>query len=101
MVKPTSLIWTRMPASAPRRRMAYAKIAAAAVALADRGGLEEVTIRNLARRLESGAMSLYRYVSNKDDLWDLMLDAAFGEIQLPPNRTTNWRREVLRVGSAR
>jgi AcrR family transcriptional regulator len=75
----------------------YAKIAAAATALADKGGLGDVSIRNLAQRIQCGVMSLYRYVSSKDDLWDLMLDAAFAEIVLPSKNSRNWRRDVIQV----
>lgn len=97
MVKPPALIWERMSDSPPRRRAVYAKIAAAATALADKGGLDDVSLRNLAQRLQSGTMSLYRYVSTKDDLWDLMLDASFGEIVLPSKTSRNWRRDVIQV----
>ena len=99
MVKPPAILWERMPASPPRRRAVYAKIAAAATALADKGGLDDVSIRNLAQRIQCGPMSLYRYVSSKDDLWDLMLDSAFGEIALPSKSSRNWRRDVMQVAS--
>jgi AcrR family transcriptional regulator len=97
MVKPPVIVWERISEAPRRRRAVYAKIAAAATALADKGGLETVSIRNLAQRLQSGAMSLYRYVSSKDDLWDLMLDASFGEIALPAKTSRNWRRDVIQV----
>ena len=97
MVKSPAIVWERMSASPPRRRAVYAKIAAAATALADKGSLDDVSIRNLAQRLQSGTMSLYRYVSSKDDLWDLMLDAVFAEIALPAKSSRNWRRDVIQV----
>lgn len=97
MVKSPAIIWERMSAAPAPRRAVYAKIAAAATALADKGGLADVSIRNLAQRLRCGAMSLYRYVSSKDDLWDLMLDTAFGEIALPSKNSRNWRRVLIQV----
>ncbi len=93
------LIWERMSTARPLRRLTYQEIAAAAIALADEGGEESVSMRSLAKRLGSGTMSLYRYVINKNDLWDLMLDGAFGEIALPSRISGHWRRDVIRAAS--
>ena len=51
--------------------------------LADEEGLEGLSMRGLAKRLDAGTMSLYRYVADRDDLLDLILDQAFGEIAVP------------------
>ncbi|WP_425578143.1 TetR/AcrR family transcriptional regulator [Streptomyces albiaxialis] len=67
---------TRGPAAGRTR----AELADAAVRLADRGGLEAVSMRQVARELGVGQSSLYRYVASRDDLLDLMTDAAAGEI---------------------
>ena len=56
----------------------------AAVKLADREGLESCTVRRLAAELGVGAMSLYYYVSSKDELIAGMVDIVFSEIELPP-----------------
>ena len=40
-------------------------------------------MRRLGQRLEVEAMSLYKYVSNKDDLLEGMVDLIVGEIDLP------------------
>ncbi len=61
----------------------------AAAEIADRQGIEAVTMRSVATALTAGAMSLYRYVRGKDDLLDLILDAAFGEIELSADGA-NW-----------
>ena len=55
----------------------------AAVALADEGGFESLTMRKLAKELGVEAMSLYNHVANKDDLLDGMIDIVFSEIDLP------------------
>jgi AcrR family transcriptional regulator len=55
----------------------------AAVELAARDGIESLTMRKLADELGAGAMSLYHYVSNKEQLLDEMVDIVFGEIELP------------------
>jgi AcrR family transcriptional regulator len=56
------------------------QIVAAATKIADAEGLDAVSMRRVAGQLNAGAMSLYRYVSTKDDLLDLMLDGVMGEI---------------------
>ncbi|MFJ2905557.1 TetR/AcrR family transcriptional regulator [Streptomyces sp. NPDC087212] len=70
------------------------RIVAAALALADEGGLEAVSLRKVAARLDAGPMRLYRYISTKEELFDLMVDAVQAEI-LPEERPGDWR-EALR-----
>jgi AcrR family transcriptional regulator len=71
------------------------RIVAAAVALADEGGLAAVSLRKVAARLDAGPMRLYGYVSTKDELFDLMVDAVQAEI-LPEAWPADWR-EALRL----
>lgn len=61
-----------------------------AVRLADRGGVDGLSMRRLADALGAGAMSLYHYVANKDELLDAMIDVVFGEIELP-SEETDWQ----------
>ncbi|WP_436771333.1 TetR/AcrR family transcriptional regulator [Yinghuangia sp. YIM S09857] len=79
------------------------RIVAAAVALADEGGLEAVSLRKVAARLDAGPMRLYGYISTKEELFDLMVDAVQAEIlpEIPPRtgeeeQPADWR-EALRV----
>ena len=67
----------------------------AAVDLADRGGLESLTMRRLADELGVGAMSLYYYVPNKDELIRGMVDIVFAEIELPPS-DVDWQTAMRR-----
>ncbi|MFF7944289.1 TetR/AcrR family transcriptional regulator [Nocardia gamkensis] len=57
-----------------------------AIELADRGGLAAVSTRRIAEKLGVSQSALYRYVSSRDDVLDLMVDTAAGEIDLdiPP-----------------
>jgi AcrR family transcriptional regulator len=59
------------------------RVVAEAVRLADREGAEGLSMRRLASVLGAGAMSLYRYVANKEELLDAMIDVVFAEIELP------------------
>lgn len=59
------------------------RVVAEAVRLADSEGVDRLSMRRLADELGAGAMSLYHYVSNKDELLDAMIDVVFDEIELP------------------
>lgn len=66
-----------------------------AVALADREGIDAVTMRRLARKLGAGAMSLYYHVPHKDALLDGMVDLVFAQIELPPT-DLDWKTALRR-----
>lgn len=68
---------------------------AVAVALADRGGLDQLTMRRLAEELGVEAMSLYHHVPNKDAILAGMIDLVFAEIELPP-RDVDWKTAMRR-----
>ena len=70
------------------------RVLKAAVELADREGIDAVTMRRLAESLGAGAMSLYHHVPNKDALLDGMVDLVFAEIELP-SAGIEWK-EALR-----
>ncbi|MGZ4173277.1 MAG: TetR/AcrR family transcriptional regulator, partial [Solirubrobacteraceae bacterium] len=59
------------------------RVLRAAIALADQGGFESLTMRRLATELGVEAMSLYNHVASKDDLLDGMVDLVFAEIEPP------------------
>ncbi len=48
--------------------------------LADAGGLEAVSLRNVAGELGVGPMRLYAYTATKEGLLDLMIDAVYAEL---------------------
>lgn len=78
---PGLAIWTRperSPAGRPPRR-SRAEITDAAIAIADREGLNAVSMRRVAAGLGTGAASLYRYLDSREDLLDLMTDATGAE----------------------
>ena len=55
---------------------------AAAIELADRDGIESISMRKLAQELGVEAMSLYTHVRNKNDLLDGMTDAVIRQIPI-------------------
>lgn len=91
------VLWERVErsAAAARAKLSHSAIAQAAVAMADADGLDNVTLRSLATRLGVAPMALYRYVNSKEDLFQLMVDAAHPEAPASPSRG-NWR-DALRT----
>ena len=73
-----------------------AKIAAIAIRVADAEGLDAASIRRIAAEVGSGAASLYRYVANKQDLFDLMADTVLGE-DLLPRLSRSWRADLRKI----
>ncbi|MCY7301731.1 MAG: TetR/AcrR family transcriptional regulator [Thermoleophilia bacterium] len=74
----------------PRAHLSKDGVLHTAVALASRDGIESLTMRKLSDELGAGAMSLYHYVPNKEELIDGMVDIVFGEIELP-SRNIDWK----------
>ncbi|MEV0898264.1 helix-turn-helix domain-containing protein [Actinoplanes sp. NPDC049802] len=81
-----SPIWTRPARGArgPQPTHTRDEIVTAAIALADAEGLAAVSMRAVAAALNTGAGSLYRYLSSRDDLLDLMTDRVVGELRPYP-----------------
>src|SRR5690349_23041731 len=67
------------------------RVLQAALALADGGGHEALTMRNLGNALGVEAMSLYNHVANKEDIVDGLVDLVFGEIAVPSPGEGDWR----------
>jgi AcrR family transcriptional regulator len=79
-------------------RLSRQKIAAVALALADKEGFEAVSMRRVAQELGVGTMSLYYYVKTKDDLIAAVDDALMGEALLP-SLPRGWRRAMLAIAA--
>ena len=75
------LLWgrTQPAARGPKAALDLATVVRAAIELADAEGLEALSMRRVAERLEMGTMSVYTYVPGKGELLDLMLDTVYAE----------------------
>ncbi|WP_345800193.1 TetR/AcrR family transcriptional regulator [Microbacterium sp. AZCO] len=85
------------PQRGPKREMSVERIVEAAVEIADAEGLAAVSMSAVASRLGYTPMSLYRYVSAKEDLVLLMQEEATG---LPPAsilEPDGWRERLERL----
>lgn len=78
------------PSAKARAPLSRERVLRAALALADTGGIESLTMRRLGQELRVEAMSLYNHVANKDDILDGIVDLVFSEIAVPSDRA-DWK----------
>jgi AcrR family transcriptional regulator len=80
----SAALWGPVARSGIGRPAAHSRdeLAAAAVAIADTGGLAAVSMRRVAAAVGGSAMSLYSYVADRDTLIELMIDQVGGEVAL-------------------
>ena len=69
------------------------KILRRGISLADKQGIEYLSMRKLAESLGVEAMSLYNHVKDKDDLIDGMVSAVIEKFVLPEPKK-KWKREA-------
>lgn len=82
-------------AIAPRTGLDRATVATEALALLEERGLEALSIRALAGRLNVSPMHLYRFFRDKDELLDLVTDVALGADLIPPlDPELDWHTEL-------
>ncbi|MCT2549149.1 TetR/AcrR family transcriptional regulator [Streptomyces atratus] len=73
------------------------RITRAGIDIADAEGLEALSMRRVATALGASTMALYRYVTSKDDLVAIMVEAALSEVPLPDTPPQNWRHGLERA----
>lgn len=84
---------SRSKTSTQRLPLTRERVLQVALALADEGGLEAVSMRQVAQGLSVEAMSLYKHVANKDDLVDGLVELVVVQIDVP-SITINWKQAV-------
>jgi AcrR family transcriptional regulator len=83
------------PTAETRAPLSRERVLKTAVTLADRHGIEWLSMRKLADELGVAAMSLYHYVPHKVELIDGMIDIVFSEIE-PPSPELDWKTAMRR-----
>lgn len=95
-----SLIWSRPErAHKPRPALSREQIVHAALALADAEGIDAISIRRIASRLEVSTMALYWYIERKEDVLDLMVDAVYGELPVEQVTAGDWRSQLQEIAA--
>lgn len=88
------------PTARPPARLSADSIVAAAIAMADRDGLDGVSMRRLGQELGVNPMSLYHHVRDKDALVDAMADAVIARITPDPaaaGESLPWTAELRQL----
>jgi AcrR family transcriptional regulator len=85
-----------IPQTATRAKLSSEQVAAAALELLDRDGLEALSMRRLAEQLGVGTMTLYGYFRSKDELLDAVVDAAVAERE-PFAFEGTWQEQIRRL----
>ena len=85
---------------ARQRRLTPETIVAAAIDIADAEGLDAVSIRRVAAKLDARPMSLYGHISSKDDLLASMADRVTEEMLVRKPLPEDWREAIALVGAA-
>ncbi|MBG0827019.1 TetR/AcrR family transcriptional regulator [Planomonospora sp. ID67723] len=80
---PVTSVWARKHAKREQPALSLDRIVAEAVRLLDEEGVEALSMRTLGARLGAGATSLYRHVTSKDELIELVVDEVYGEMEVP------------------
>jgi AcrR family transcriptional regulator len=79
--------------SSRRTPLSRERILKAAIKLADKEGIDSISMRKIAGTLKVEAMSLYNHVGNKEDLLDGMVDRVASEIELPVI-ARDWKQSI-------
>lgn len=77
------------------RNLSRQKIIEEAINMADKDGLNKLSMRKLADQLDVEAMSLYHHIKNKDDLIAEMVDTVVPSIDLLED-CQDWKDAMLR-----
>lgn len=90
-------VWTRPRRQREQPALSREQIVAEAVKLLDAEGIDALSMRRLGTRLGAAATSIYWHVAGKDELIELVVDAAYGELEVPDAAgPAKWRAAVTR-----
>jgi AcrR family transcriptional regulator len=81
--------------ASPRIPLSRERVLRAALALADEGGVEALSMRKLGQALGVEAMSLYKHVEDKEAILDGIADLVTEEMEIP-SPDLPWREAVRR-----
>jgi len=82
-----------------RARFTVAEVREHAIGIVDRDGLGALSMRSLATALDTGPMTLYNYVKDRDELEGLIAEAVLADVKLPPP-SDDWLVDVKSVATA-
>jgi AcrR family transcriptional regulator len=84
-------------AARPKERLTRERIVDAAMDLMAEKGYDAVSMRSLARALDTGQASLYAHVANREELDQLVIDRICSEMDVPEPDPENWAEQLKQV----
>lgn len=84
----------------PRSKFTRAQLQTAALKIVDEQGLAALSMRNLAAALGTGAMTLYNYLKDREELDALLVEAVAVEVAMPKTGHTDWCEDVRAIVGA-
>lgn len=97
---PVPVVWLRRAELSARSRRELDRVVDIAIGIADRDGLDALTMRRLAAAAETGTTTLYRYLHSRDDLLDLMADTAHAVDDLSDRPSGDWQADMAVIARA-
>lgn len=85
----------RVAVQEQREPLSRDRVLRTAMDLADREGIEALSMRRLATELGVEAMSLYYYVKSKNDILNGIVELALDEVE-PPSGRGSWKSAIRR-----
>ncbi len=80
-----------------KEALSRALIVETGLRILDQDGMDALTMRRVGQELDTGAASLYVYVTNREDLLDAMLDRALGDVEFPPVDGGTWQERLTTI----
>src|ERR1700744_3546847 len=91
------MLYTNIPPVGRPAQINRDAILRTSLSIADRRGLEAVTMQAVASALEVTPMALYRHVADKADLLDGLVESLLSEFPLPA-RELAWDQRLRELG---
>jgi AcrR family transcriptional regulator len=82
-----------------KARFTVAEVRAQALQIVDKDGLAGLSMRSLAAALGTGPMTLYNYVTDREELEGLVAEAVLADVRLP-RPSKDWRSDVKGTATA-
>lgn len=78
----------------PKERLSVERIVDVALAQMRESGYESVSMRSIARALDTGPASLYAHVANRDELDALVIERVVSQLDVPVPDPARWREQL-------
>jgi AcrR family transcriptional regulator len=94
-------LWMRGLGGGRKPRFTHDDVREAAMRIADREGIDALSMRRVAAELDAPTMTLYYYVRTKDEVLSLIVDGVMAEVVLPPDEVLpeDWKEAMVVIAT--